>query len=115
MEILKMECPTCKGEKEILKIVRESEPNVQTVTYFFSCGHKQVKQEVTEFIRILDFIEVKHRDAQRILLSKYKTKISGKTKRPVRETITIDHEGGRHHHVVEEQQDDGEWEIVHEH
>lgn len=115
MEILKMECPTCKGEKEILKTVYESALDGQAVTYFLSCGHKHIKEEFVEYLKFLDFLETKHHDAQKRLLSKGENKISGKTKKPTRVILTVDHEKKTYHHTVKEQQDNGEWKIVHEH
>lgn len=115
MKELKMKCPTCKEETEIIKIISDSERNVQTITYFLSCGHKFVSLEVTEIILLDEFVQVERCNWEGSLLSKYRTKKSGSTKKSARETIEIDHKNKTYHHIVEEQQENCEWKIVHKH
>jgi hypothetical protein len=116
MEKLRMKCGGCNNqERDVIKVVFESGPTLQTIIYYFSCGHQHINQEISEFIGVQDFYMMKYKDSKGNLLSEYKTKISGKTKMPTRETIEIDHKNKSYRHIVEEQNEKGEWKIVHSH
>ncbi|MGA2587186.1 MAG: hypothetical protein ABSF88_09195 [Candidatus Aminicenantales bacterium] len=116
MDKSQMKCGCCDNqEKDIIEIFRESGPSNEHFIYYLICGHEYVSDDVSEFLGIQEFIRTEYteyKDNKGKLLSVFKTKISGETKRPARETIKIDHENRSHHHIVEEQNEKGEWEIV---
>ncbi len=103
-------CHTCKEEKEITKISNDS--HIETVE--FSCGHKHVKITVVSTIRVKGFVQAKHSNPQGDILSKYRTKESGETKRPSKEELVIDRKNRRIKHKIEEQSVNGSWTVVHE-
>ncbi|MFW6173336.1 MAG: hypothetical protein ACOC5T_06280, partial [Elusimicrobiota bacterium] len=70
--------------------------------------------KVTERITLKDFIKAEHYNSSGKFLNKYKTKISGKTKRPARENLEIDRKAGKKIHRVWERKKNGEWELVHD-
>jgi len=109
MENLKEFCTACKGEKDILKVER----NPQSEIIELSCGHRLIKVVTNETISLSDRIRTKHFNSLRKLKRRYKTKISGETKRPARDIILIDRERGKVIHRVWEQDPSGEWELVH--
>ena len=110
MEELKKLCPTCQEKKDIIKIERDQ----HSETIILSCGHKQIKEEITEVICVSDSIMAKHKDPLGKLLSRYKTKLSGEAKRPARDEIVIDRIMKKLFHKVWEQNNEGEWELVHD-
>jgi len=109
MKDLKKFCKACKEEKDILKV--EGGPQNEIVE--LSCGHKLIKVVTTETISLSDQIRAKHFNSSRKLKSRYKTKISGETRRPARDSIVIDRDKGKIIHQVWEQNQKGEWKLVH--
>jgi len=110
MENLKEFCTACKEEKDILKVER----NPQSEIIELSCGHRLIKVVTIETISLSDRIRTRHFNSSRKLKSRYKTKISGETKRPAKDIILIDRERGKIIHRVWEQDPSGEWELVHD-
>ncbi len=112
MDELKRFCNTCDKEKDIIEI--ETDPNGETVK--LSCGHRHISYVTTALIKITAQVETKskHKNALGKLLEKYKTGISGESKRPFKWIMKIDREQRITIHTVEELNKNGEWELVHD-
>jgi len=91
MEEQKKFCNGCKEEKDAIEIERDA----QGVTFKLSCGHKIIEDEFTDVINVFNQLNDK---VQRpgfkkpIIEGMERTKISGKTERPTRESILVDRE-----------------------
>ena len=108
-------CNTCQKMRNIDEIIFErSSDNEKSETIKMECGHKEVRMNIKEKIILHAFIKAEHRDSSGNFLSKYKTKISGETKRPARENLEIDRKAEKKIHQVWEQNEHGDWEIVHD-
>ncbi len=103
-------CNSCNEEKEIIKIEKVD----QRETIELSCGHKHISAVFFEKVSVSDYIETKHKNSLGKLISKYRTKKSGKTQRPAREIIEIDRKNKKLKHKVWEQNQSEEWLLVHD-
>jgi hypothetical protein len=111
----KWKCPICNSACDVIEITSDYKDNAQTITRLFSCGHRSTSAEIGEYVSLSASIQTKHKSANGKLLEKYRTKISGKTKRPTRETFKIDRKLWKLIHLVEEQDNNLEWKQVHYH
>jgi|GEM_PF-173074 len=107
---LKKFCNACNQEKDITEI----EINPQGETVRLSCGHRITSVEFTETLGLSEQIMAKHFGPEHELKNRYKTKMSGKTKRPARDNLIIDRGRKKIIHQVWEQNQKGEWELVHD-
>jgi nitrate/TMAO reductase-like tetraheme cytochrome c subunit len=115
MKDLKHFCNTCQKMRDIDEIILERpSDNEQSEIIRMDCGHKHVRTKIKEKIILRDFIKAVHKDSSGKFLSKYKTKMSGETKRPARENLEIDRKSGKKIHLVWERNEEGEWELVHD-
>jgi hypothetical protein len=103
-------CKACNQEKDMAEI--ESNPQGETIR--LSCGHRIISVEFAETLGLSEQIMAKHFGPEHELKSRYKTKISEKTKRPARDNIIIDRDRKRIIHQVWEQNQNGEWDLVHD-
>jgi len=97
-------------EKDIIKI----EKDAQRETVELSCGHKHISDVFLETIYLSDYVKAEHKNSQGKLLSKYRTKNSGKTQMPTRELIEIDRNNQKIIHKVWEQSQSEKWHLVHD-
>jgi hypothetical protein len=107
---LKKFCSACNQEKDVTEI----EINSQGETVRLSCGHRIISVEFMETLGLSEQMMAKHFGPEHKLKSRYKTKISGETKRPARDNIIIDRDRKNIIHQVWEQNKNGEWELVHD-
>jgi len=113
MEELKKLCADCKEERDIIEIVKDSQGTI----FKLSCGHKIIEDEFTDVITISDQLKdkVKRPGIKKpIIEGMERTKISGKTERPTKESILVDRENQKYIHKVWEKNEKGELELVHE-
>jgi len=109
MNELKKFCKGCQKEVDIKEIIRDSQREILK----FSCGHKHIKVTFTGVVKIEERISLKHKNEFGKLLERFKTKTSGKTKRPAKDSITIDRENRKIIHKVWEKNENEKWELVH--
>jgi len=113
MKEIKKFCNTCKEEKYIIEI--EKYPGGESIR--LSCGHKIVSSKHFETIKLFEISKWKHKRPgykKPIAQGKQRTKISRKTKRPVRENYSVNRIKQKWIHKVWEQNQAGEWILVHD-
>ena len=83
-------------------------------------GRRRYENHVKEILSFFDSHKLKHKDKTgfRKFKAEVRSKISGNTRRPARESLTIDRTDPAYtkkFHRVEEKGDDGSYHVVHEH
>jgi hypothetical protein len=104
-------CTNCNTEVEVERVVREQDKE----TYYYSCRHSTTTlvKVVDEMIPIKEKAFMKLRlNLQHSLKRVFKIKQAGKSKRPARELLIVEHNFRIKVHLVEEQNMCGEWELV---
>lgn len=100
-------CGTCKKEMDVI------ERNQDAQIELLSCGHRNHLFVASEIVNASDFLNVKHLDSSKKLKARYKTKISGETKRPAIDNLEINRAKGIKVHQVWEEDQDGTKKLVH--
>jgi ribosomal protein L32 len=112
MNLERKACPTCKQEKDIIEIERVKGRE----TFKLSCGHKQNNYEFIGNISIGLIPQHKAEFWDKKKLQKIsRSKTSGKTKRPAKESIVFYRDKKIIIHKVWEKNESGEWKLIHEH
>jgi hypothetical protein len=108
---LTQHCIECNADFEVKRIIKEQ----GSTTYHLSCGHQAKIKVINEGIKVKSRVILKRKNRDKnnnYYESEFRIKLSGKTKRLVRDSFTVDRERQIIVHHVEEQNKCGEWKVV---